>query len=545
MTTAEARERGRAAFETRAWAKAYAHLAAADAASPLPTADLELLAVSAYLAGNDEESAVLQERVYGELLRAGRAQLAARCAFWLAFLLFNRGEQARAGGWLARADRLLDETGRDCAESGYLLVARARQMLAVGDPAVAAEMFAEVVAIGRRHHDVDLVTLGRMGRGRALVGLGKVTEGVALLDEVMVTVTAGEVGPLLTGIVYCTVLDACRATFDLRRAREWTTVLARWCDAQPDLVPFRGECQVHRAHVLRDQGAWQDALAAAEDACRRLSDPPGQPAAGDAHYERAELHRLRGEVAAAEDAYRLAGLNGRDPQPGLALLRLDQGRVAASVAGLRRAVDETPSPIERPVLLAALVEALLAAGDADRADAAAAELAEIAGAAQVPMLAALAAYATASVRLSRDDPAGALAAARRAWAGFQEVETPYEAARARVLVGLACRELDDADAAAVEFDAAARTFRRLAAGPDLDRLRGLSGDGVPTRAGELTPRELEVLRLVAAGRTNRAVADALVLSEKTVARHLSNIYAKLGVSSRAGATAYAYEHGLV
>ncbi|TDD71965.1 LuxR family transcriptional regulator [Jiangella aurantiaca] len=544
MTTTEALDRGRAAFERRAWAEAHAQLAGADAASPLSTADLELLAVSAYLAGHDDESAALQERLYGELLRAGRAHSAARCAVWLAFLLFNRGEQAQAGGWLARADRLLDEVGRDCAESGYLLVARARQMLAVGDEAVAAEMFAEVGAIGQRHRDVDLVVLGRMGQGRALVGLGKVTEGIALLDEVMVAVTSGEVGPVLTGIVYCTVLDACRATFDLRRAREWTTALSRWCEAQPDLVPYRGECQVHRAHVLRDQGAWQDALAVAGDACRRLSDPPGQPAVGDAHYERAELHRLRGEVAAAEDAYRLAGLSGRDPQPGLALLRLDQGRVAASVAGLRRALDEIPSPIERPALLAALVEALLAAGDADGADTAAAELAELAGAAQVPMLAAMSAYATASVRLSRGDPAGALAAARRSWAGFHDVATPYEAARARVLVGLACRELGDADAAAVEFDAAARTFRRLSAGPDLDRLRTLT-DGGPAGGGGLTPRELEVLRLVAAGRSNRAIADALVLSDKTVARHVSNIFTKIGVSSRAAATAFAYEHDLV
>ncbi|SDU88825.1 response regulator transcription factor [Jiangella alkaliphila] len=554
MTTAEAREQGRAAFETRAWEQAYAQFTAADAASPLPTRDLELLALAAFLAGHDAESAALQERGYRELVRESRPLAAVRCAFWLAVVLLNQGEFARAGGWLARADRLLDDAGRDCAESGYLLAARARQTVAAGDPAVAAEMFAEAVAAGQRHHDVDLVILGRMGRGRALVGMGKVAEGVALLDEAMVDVTAGAAGPLLTGIVYCTVIDACRATFDVRRAREWTAALTRWCDAQPDLVPFRGECQVHRVHVLRDQGAWTDALAEAGRACRQLSDPPGQPAAGAAHYEQAELHRLRGEAAAAEDAYRRAGLGGLDPQPGLALLRLAQGQVAAAVAGLRRALDETPSPIERPGLLAALVEALVVAGDvgddgdggaADAADAAA-ELAEIADAARVPVLTAMSAYATASVRLARGDAAGALTAARRSWAAFREVDTPYDAARARVLVGLACRDLGDADAAQLEFESALRTFRRLSAGPDLERLRSLAGTGGGAATdGGLTPRELEVLRLVAAGRTNRAVADALVLSEKTVARHLSNIFAKLGVSSRAAATAYAYEHGLV
>lgn len=575
MTTTEARERGRAAFETRAWERAYAQFTAADAAAPLPTDDLERLAVAAFLAGHDDDSVALQERGYRELLREGRPHAAVRSAFWLAIVLINQGEFARATGWLARADRLLDDAGRDCAESGYLLAARARQTVAGGDPAVAAEMFAEAVAIGRRHDDTDLVVLGRMGRGRALIDLGKVAEGVALLDEAMVAVTAGEAGPLLTGIVYCTVIDACRATFDVRRAREWTAALSRWCEAQPDLVPFRGECQVHRVHVLRDQGAWRDALAEAGRACVRLSDPPGQPAAGAAHYEQAELHRLRGELTAAEDAYRLAGLSGLDPQPGLALLRLGQGRVAPAVAGLRRALDETPSPIERPALLAALVEALLATGSVDDAADAAAELAEIADGARVPVLTAMSAYATASVRLVRGDAGGALTAARRSWAGFHEVDTPYEAARARVLVGLACRDLGDADAARLELDAAVRTFRRLSAGPDLDRLRRLTdgagvgpglgsgswpgsgagaasgaGSGVASRAGPgsaggLTPRELEVLRLVAAGRSNRSIAAALVLSDKTVARHVSNIFAKLGVSSRAAATAYAYEHGLV
>ncbi|MBB5788173.1 helix-turn-helix transcriptional regulator [Jiangella mangrovi] len=543
MTTIDVRGRGRAAFEARAWAEAYAQLTAADAGSPLPTDDLVLLAVSAFLAGHDAASVAVQERAYHALLREERPLPAVRCAFWLATVLANEGELARASGWLARADRLLDECGRDCAEAGYLLAARARETAPV-EPAVAVEMFAEAAAVGQRHHDPDLVVLARMGRGRTLVELGKVADGVGLLDEVMVAVTAGEVGPLLTGIVYCTVIDACRATFDVRRAREWTAALSRWCDAQPDLVQFRGECQVHRLHVLRVQGAWQDALDEAGRACTRLSDPPGQPAAGPAHYERAELYRLRGEVAAAEDAYRLAGAGGLDPQPGLGLLRLAQGRVPAAVAGLRRAVDEAARPLARPELLAALTEALLAAGDLAGARSACAELAELAGAIRVPVLAAMSSYATASVLLSAADGAGGLAAARHAWAGWQEAESPYEAARSRVLVGLACRELGDDDAARMELDAAAVTFGELSARPDLDRL-GRLGARVPGAGVALTPREREVLRLVAAGRTNRAVAAELVLSEKTVARHVANIFTKLNVSSRAAATAYAYEHGLV
>ncbi|PZF83418.1 helix-turn-helix domain-containing protein [Jiangella anatolica] len=538
----------RAAFEARAWSDAYARLVAADAESPLPPDDLVLLAVAAFLAGYDAESVAVQERAFHALLADGRPLPAVRCAFWLAVVLANAGEQARAAGWLARAERLVDECGRDCAEAGYLLTARARQLTA-DDPAVAAEMFAEAVAVGQRHHDPELVVLARMGRGRTLVHLGKVADGVALLDEAMVAVTAGEVGPMLTGIVYCTVIDACRATFDLRRAREWTDALTRWCEAQPDLVPFRGECQVHRVHVMAVQGAWQDALAEAGRTCARLSDPPGQPAAGAAHYERAELHRLRGELAAAEDAYRLAGATGQDPQPGLGLLRLAQGRVPAAIAGLRRAVDEAARPLARPELLAALTEALLASGDVAGARTVCGELAELADEIRVPALSAMSAYATASVLLADGAGPAALGAARAAWTGWQQAESPYEAARSRVLVGLACRELGDEDAARMEFDAAARTFRSLPAPPCLDRLRrlgalGPGGDG-GGGAGVLTARELEVLRLVAAGHTNRAIAAALVLSEKTVARHVANIFTKLDVSSRAAATAYAYEHGLV
>jgi ATP/maltotriose-dependent transcriptional regulator MalT len=290
-------------------------------------------------------------------------------------------------------------------------------------------------------------------------------------------------------------------------------------------------------------GAWPDAMDEARRAAERLTAPPGQPAAGLAFYQQGELHRLRGEHARAEDAYRLASQWGRDPQPGLALLRLAQGQVDTAAAAIRRVVDEASGFVARSRLLPAQVEILLAAGDVEAA-AAAAELTGLAEGLGAPYLTAVAAHAHGAVLLAEGEPKAALAALRGAWLAWQDLDVPYEAARVRVLIGLACRELGDRDGAAMELDAARWVFRELAAAPDLARVEALSGRAATEAAG-LTARELEVLRLVAAGETNKAIAGDLFVSERTVDRHMSNIFAKLGVSSRAAATAHAYRHGLI
>lgn len=538
-------DRGRAAFARQAWGEAFEQLAAADGQELLESPDLERLATAAFLVGRDDESAAAWGRAHNAYLSRDDPQHAARCAFWLGYQLLDKAEFAQASGWFARAQRLLDDHGLEGAERGYLLLPAAIQQVVERKLQAAYDTFSRAVEIGVRANDRDLTLLARHGQGRALINLGDTDRGVRLLDEVMVSVTGGELSPPLVGNVYCSVISACYEMFDLRRAQEWTAALARWCATQPDLVPYRGTCLVRRAEIMQLYGHWQDAMAEAKRACDRLLDPPGQQGVGAAYYQQAELHRLRGEFEQAEEAYRQASQHGRKPEPGLALLRLAQGRLEAASAAVRRVVSEAATPPTRCRALAAAVEIMLAAGDLKAARAAADELSGMARGRDVPYLQAVSALAAGAVLLAEGAAAPALAALRRAWTGWQDLGAPYEAARTRVAIGLACRAVGDRDAADLEWDAARKAFERLGAAPDLRRLDEAAQRQPARAAGGLTPRELEVLRLVATGKTNRAIAGQLSISEKTVARHVSNIFTRLGLSSRAAATAYAYQHHLL
>jgi DNA-binding CsgD family transcriptional regulator/tetratricopeptide (TPR) repeat protein len=541
---AAAIDRGREAFGRRAWGDAFAQLSAAEGDSDLEPEDLERLAAAGYLVGRVDESLAAWGRAHHDYLRAGEGARAARCAFWLAFVLLNKGELGAGGGWVHRAQRLLDDGQLDCVEQGYVRYCAALRAVFEGDVETGRTGFAEAAMSGDRFGDPELVALARVGQGRCLIYCGEIAAGMALLDEVMVAVTAQEVSPVAVGDLYCTVIEGCQEVFDVRRAQEWTWALSRWCDSQPELVLYRGQCLVHRAELMLLGGAWSDAVVEVQRACDRLARPASQRALGAAFYVRAELHRLRGEFAEAEQAYRQAHHYGRQPQPGLAQIRLAQGHVGEACGAIRRSLDEAEDAVTRSRLLAPYVEMLLAGGDVAAARGAADELSGIASEWNTPLLSAVSSHAIGSVLLADGEARPALASLRRAWTLWSELGASYDAARARVLMGVACRKLGDEDNAQMEFDAARAALQQLDAAPDVIRVEELSHFTVRPIAGGLTAREVQVLKLVATGRTNRAIASELFISEKTVATHVSSLLTKLGLSSRSAATAYAYQHHL-
>ena len=513
--------------------------------SRLDVDELEQEVTTAYLAGRVTDAMEALQRAQELHARRGDPRRASRSAFWLGFLLLGRGELAQGSGWLARARRLLEDQPPDCPEHGYLLVPAALEQIQAGDHAGARATAARAAALGRRAGEADLHALGLFLEGAAAVAGGQVPAGLALLDEAMVAAVAGELSPPVTGTIYCGVIEVCQEVAELRRAREWTAALTDWCDSQPDLVTFTGQCLIHRAEILRLGGAWPQAVEAARRAAERLTEADDELVIGAASYQQGEAHRVLGEFEAAEAAYQRAGHWGREPQPGLALLRLAQGRTDVAEAAIRRVVAETSEQFQRARLLPAHVEILLAAGGVPAAREAADELTAIAARFDTPALRAAAGHALGAVLLAEGDARAAVVVLRRAWQTWGELEAPYEAARVRVLVGLGCRALGDEEAAAMELEAARTVFAQLGAAPDLARVEALAHREAAWKAHGLTERELQVLRLVATGTTNHAIASQLFVAEKTVDRHVSNIFTKLGVSSRAAATAYAYQHRLL
>lgn len=545
VDTSKALQRGRGAYADRAWAEAFEALSHANRTGALLPNDLELLARSAYMLGLDDGYRAALERAYHGYCEGGDVSSAARCAWWIGHNLLFLGQDAPARGWFARGQRLLERGGGNSVEKGYLLIPALLEHSARGDYGAAYATAAEIAEIGERFTDADLVALAQMEQGHALIRDGRSEEGLRLVDETMVSVTAGELSPVVAGIVYCNTIAFCRDVYELRRAREWTEALTRWCEQQPDMVAHQGLCLVHRAEIMTLGGAWQDALQEARRVAERFTRGVlNQRALGHAAYRQAEVHRLQGDFDEAEAAYREASRFGREPQPGLALMRLTQGKRGPAAAALRRALSETTLPLKRAALLPAYVETLLATGDVGEARVVSHELTEIAERQGGEALTAMAAQAGGAVALAENDPGAALASLRRAWQAWQDLDAPYDSARARVLIAQACAELGDADAATLELDAARDAFFRLGAASDLAQLDARTRKRERTEHG-LTPREVQVLRLIARGSSNREIATALVISERTVARHVQNIFAKLRISSRAAASVFAVEHDLL
>ncbi len=534
-------QRSRDAVAREAWAEAYDELAAADP-SDLTPHDLEALADAAWWLSKTDESIAARQRAYAGSASAGDVLHAAGIAARLSIEHFTRGDPAVGAGWLLKAQRHAEEAPEG-AEHGFLLIVQATVARFSGDLVQAEDLVARAVELARRFGDPNLMAMAIHMQGIVVILRGDVAGGVAMLDEAMTSVISGQLNPYFTGIVYCNVIGTCLEIADVRRADQWSEAARAWCETLPPESPFPGMCRVNRAEVARLRGAWSEAEAEATRASEELMsfDPM---AAAQAFYETGEIRRRMGNVAGAEECFARASEIGLDPQPGSALLRFAQGNVNAALTALRLAVDTVgESRLQRARLLAALVDVALAVPDLDVATEAADLLSALAASSDARVLDATAQTAAGSLLLARGEVSPAVDRLRRACATWRELRLPYETASARMLYGLALRAAGDEDDARVELRAAVSAFERLGATPDVRTALGFLPGKTALPRG-LTAREAQVLRLVAAGKSNRDIATELVISEHTVARHLQNMFVKLGVSSRSGATAFAFEHDL-
>jgi DNA-binding NarL/FixJ family response regulator len=532
-------ERARAAYADRQWSQAREAYLAARAAAPLSAEDMAALSDAAWWEGAIDESLSACEEAYRLFLHGDdpRPRPAAMLAIEIGFSWYLRGEEAMGSGWISRARRLL-EAESDCAEHGYLQSLAIDDALGAGDFIGAIEAARAVAAVGARHGDEALSSYALVGEGVALIKQGRVRDGLAVLDEAMLAVVAGRVRPTWAGNIYCQLMSVCAELADLRRAQQWTDATARWCEGFSNAVMFVGVCRVHRAQLLQVHGDWASAEEEIAQVCRDLA-AMNVGAVGLALYELGEVRRMRGDLPGAATAYAQAHEHGKEPQPGLALVWVAEGKPSAALQALAACEARTNDPLAKTRLWEALVQAAVAAGDLAAARAAAGALDETAATYASPGLLAAAAQSRGLLCLAAGDAAAAVEALRSACRQWQDLEAPYRVAQTRLALAEALEHSGDEHGAALERDAAATALARLGAVPPMPAGRPVVlPDGI-------TRREAEVLALVARGLTNREVADALVLSERTVARHLANLYTKIGVTTRTAATTYAHRHGLI
>jgi DNA-binding NarL/FixJ family response regulator len=533
----EALDAARTAFAARHWADAREGFLAARQEGPLEADDLSALSQAAWWLGLMDESLAAGEEAYRLYLDASNVRRAAYRAFDVAYGYFLQGNEAVGGGWIGRAQRLLADQP-DCAEQGYLLYFAVETSLDGGEETMAKAR--QVQACGRRHGDRNLVAAGIVAEGRVLIKLGRAQEGVALLDEGMLEASSQEMAPNWAGNIYCHLMAACYELGDIGRAAAWTQSTSDWCDEMAPAVLFKGICRVHRAQVMQIRGHWTQAQDEAERVCKDIAHiHVGVVAEG--HYQIGEIKRLRGDLDGAEQAYQDGHRLGRDPEPGLALLRLAQGRPDAASTLIHSALTGVGDRLARARLLVAQVEIAIALGDEATAAAAADELDEVASVYGSSGLQAAARRSRGAVLLATGNPEEALSTLRTACSRWNELEAPYDCAKVRVLLAQAYRQLGDIESSDRELAAARTAFEALGAALDASEVAGRGRAVLPNG---LTEREAQVLALVAAGCTNRQIADELFLSQKTVARHISNIFTKIGVTTRTAAARFAFEHGV-
>ena len=530
----------RAAYAARDWAAAAEAFGDVRTRRELAIHDLSALADAAWWLGDVDAASDAAEEGYRRSLQGEDQAGAAMKALEIGYSAFLRGDAVVGSGWIGRAQRLLEDR-EEGVEHGYLRYIAFEGALVGSDAEAVADAAREIQAFGHRYGDPNLLTLGTMGEGRALLRLGRVAEGMRLLDDAALALGGDDLTPEWAGNLYCHLVAACYELGDVRRASGWTEALATWCERYAPAAVFTGICRVHRAQLFQLRGAWDRAEDEATRVCEELVGVHTETVA-EGWYARGDLHRLHGELRAANDAYDHARELGRDPQPGVALLRLAEGHPADAAAAIRAGLAATDQRLARTRLLPAAVVIGVATGDLDAADEADEELRRAAEDFGSSGLIAAAAHARGEVALARGDAAGALRAlleARRCW---HDVQATYDGALARVSLARAYRALGDETSAHAELEGARATLADLGAAPDVAAVDALLGGS--SAPGGLSGREVEVLRLVAAGRSNREVAKTLAISERTVARHLSNIFTKLDVATRTEAAAYAFRHGI-
>ncbi|MDW4550289.1 LuxR C-terminal-related transcriptional regulator [Defluviimonas sp. D31] len=501
-------------------------------------------ATAAYMTGREDTYLDLMGRAFDAYTDTKAPREAARTAFWIGLTLLFRHEHGRGGGWLARAGHVLQEAGTDCAEAGYLLLPKVETSFGAGDNHAAVDFAQKALEIGERYGDEDLSAIARHLVGRAQLALGDLHKGLSSLDETMVATTEGRLSPIVTGLIYCSVIEACQRYQILRRASEWTEALSSWCAKQPELVAFTGRCLIHRSEILMFDGRWPEAESEARVAIKRLTAGPAAHHAGPAHYQQGELHRLRGAYDAADESYRKASALGFDPQPGLALMRLRQGSGQSAAAAIRRALAATDAPTERMRLLGAAVEIALGLKKLDEARAFCEEMQALAETYPSDAVAASLAEMQGDLAAQDDLPEQAVKFYARSTGLWRNLACPYRLARVRLRSARACGALGDVDGAMAEARAAGTAFASLGAEPERQDADALIRELAHGEASILTRRQTEVLHLVTKGLTNREIAGQLGLSERTVDRHVSDILTRIDAPTRAAASAWAITNKL-
>jgi DNA-binding CsgD family transcriptional regulator/tetratricopeptide (TPR) repeat protein len=521
------------------WAEACEEFEAADRLEPLAVHDLEAFAEAAQVLGRGDEAARLLRRAYDAHVEANDIESAVTSAFWLWQLLIINAEFARANGWVAQVRRLTQQ------DHDWFLITDAYSLIGAAEYEAAAQLLARAAQDASHRRQVDLVAFATTIWGRALIKSGRLKEGLSRLDEAMLPVIDGDASPRARTMMYCAAIATCHEVREFARAREWTLALGVWLESLSGLRgAYFGNCRIYRSYLMRLRGSWREAVNEVAVVCDDLSGGYGELVASHAFYQLGEMHRLLGNPE-AEEAYRRAAQYGAPTQPGLALLRLAQDDIDTALVGIRRALAETKGQLERLDLLAACVTIALAARDLDVARSAVTEIALIAEVYDTAAVQAELVGAGGAVALAEGDAATALPLLRSAAQSWREMDAPYAVATLSVLIGMGCRSMGDEEAAQLEFGSARGTFARLGARPDLRRVETLLKPPQPVGSHGLSAREIEVLRLIAAGKTNHAIATELFLSERTVHRHVTNIFDKLGVRSRTAAASYGIQHHIV